>query len=92
MIAHAALSSGDFPWRYSLPAMLVLCVFPVGSFVVAPQLGEDVTAVLAASAARFAAGRADASREPTVGEHADHVQVLDDDYRKPLSQCGGELV
>ena len=55
MIAHAALSSGDFPWRYSLPAMLVLCVFPAGSFVVAPQLGEGVTAVLAASAARFAA-------------------------------------
>ena len=56
MIAHAALSSGDFPWRYSLPAMLVLCVFPVGSFVVAPQLGEDVTAVLACECGQVRSG------------------------------------
>lgn len=56
VIAHAALPSWGFPWRYPLPAWLVLLEFPSGSFFVAPQLGEDVPRwTCAASAARFAA-------------------------------------
>lgn len=54
---YAALPSWGFPWRYPLPTRLVLHGFPAGSFLVAPQLGEDVSSPVArfASAARFRA-------------------------------------
>jgi hypothetical protein len=45
VIAQAALPSWGFPWLYLRPARLALRGFPAGSFIVAPQLGEDARPV-----------------------------------------------